>query len=124
MKITVTVQGLDGLQLKLDRYHGPLLNRALGKATIAAARGLVKPMRDAAPKRTGKLAKSIKATRARRGDKPGAIVGPRIWYRHFPIKGTKRGVRANPFVTRAAGANAGTTERKFRDVLHDELTRR
>ena len=124
MKITVIVKGLVELQRKLDRYHSARLNRALGKASIAAARTLVRPMRAAAPKRTGKLAKSIKATRAKRQDKPGAIVGPRIWYRHFPIKGTKRGVPSNPFVTRTAEANAGNTARKFRDVLHDELAKR
>lgn len=123
LTITVTTQGLDKLQLKLDRYHGPQLDRALGKATIAAARTLVGPMRAAAPVRTGALRKSIKATRATRRDKPGAIVGPRIWYRHFPILGTRRGVKPNPFPTRTAAIHSGTTNRKFRDVLHDELKR-
>lgn len=123
LTITVTTQGLDKLQLKLDRYHGPQLDKALGKATLAAGKTLVAPMKAAAPKRTGAMRKSIKATRATKRDKPGAIVGPRIWYRHFVIGGTNRGVKANPFVARTAAIHSGTTERKFRDVLHDELKR-
>jgi len=123
LTITVTTQGLDKLQLKLDRYHGPKLDRALGKATIGAARTLVGPMKAAAPSRSGALRKSIKATRATRGDKPGAVVGPRIWYRHFVIGGTRRGVRPNPFVSRTAQAHAGTTTRTFITILHDELQR-
>jgi hypothetical protein len=123
LTITVRTEGLDGLQVKLDRYQGVPLNRALAKASLAAARTLVGPMRAAAPNRTGAMRRSVKATRATRRDKPGAIVGPRIWYRHFVIGGTSRGVRANPFVTRTAESNAESTARKFRDVLHDELTR-
>ncbi len=122
-KITIRTTGLNELQLKLDRYHGPQLDRALGKATLNAARSLVGPMRAAAPVRSGALRKSVKATRASKGDKPGAIVGPRIWYRHFVIGGTKRGVSANPFVTRVADANAGNTARIFQSTLHDELKR-
>jgi hypothetical protein len=122
-QITITITGLDQVQAKLDRHHGPQLDRALGKATIAAARTLVGPMRAAAPVRSGALRRSIKATRATRRDKPGAIVGPRVWYRHFPILGTNRGVKANPFVTRTAAIYSGTTSRTFRSVLHDELKR-
>ncbi len=122
-QITIRTEGLNGLQLKLDRYHGPQLDRSLGRATLVAARTLVGPMRAAAPVRSGKLRKSVKATRASRGDKPGAIVGPRIWYRHFVIGGTKRGVKANPFVTRVADANSGNTARIFQATLHDELKR-
>ncbi len=122
-QITIRTEGLNELQLKLDRYHGPKLDRALGKATITAARTLVGPMKAAAPVRSGVLRRSIKATRASRRDKPGAIVGPRIWYRHFVIGGTRRGVRPNPFVSRTAEANAGTTARTFTAILHDELQR-
>ncbi len=122
-QITIRTTGLNELQLKLDRYHGPQLDRALGRATLVAARTLVGPMRAAAPVRSGKLRQSVKATRATRGDKPGAIVGPRIWYRHFVIGGTKRGIKANPFVTRVADANAGNTARIFQATLHDELKR-
>jgi len=123
MQLTVTVTGLDKAQIKLDRYHGPQLDRALGKATITAARTLVGPMKAAAPVRSGALRKSIKATRAQRRDKPGAIVGPRMWYRHFVIGGTRRGVKPNPFVSRTAAANSGTTTRTFETVLHQELQR-
>ncbi len=135
-KITIRTEGLNELQLKLDRYHGPKLDRALGKATIAAARTLVGPMKAAAPVAKndhggkyphprGTLRKSIKATRARRRDKPGAIVGPRVWYRHFSIVGTYGGSRVspNPWVTRTADAHAGQTAAKFQSVLHDELKR-
>ena len=124
MQLTVTVIGLDKAQIKLDRYHGPQLERALGKATITAARTLVGPMKAAAPRgRTGLLRKSIKATRAQRRDKPGAIVGPRMWYRHFVIGGTRRGVKPNPFVSRTAATYSGTTTRTFETVLHQELQR-
>ncbi len=124
MQLTVTITGLDKAQIKLDRYHGPQLDRALGKATFAAARILVGPMKAAAPLgRTGALRKSVKATRAQRRDKPGAIVGPRMWYRHFVIGGTRRGVKPNPFVSRTADANSAATTRTFETVLHQELQR-
>jgi len=136
MQLTVTVTGLDKAQIKLDRYHGPQLDRALGKATITAARTLVGPMRAAAPVAKkdhggkyphprGTLRKSVRATRARRADKPGAIVGPRVWYRHFSIVGTYGGSRvtSNPWVSRTAAANSGTTTRTFETVLHQELQR-
>jgi hypothetical protein len=123
VNIKVTVEGLLKAQQRLERRMGAQLNKALGKATIAAGRTLVKPMRTAAPRRSGALAKSVKATRARREDKPGAIVGPRIWYRHFVVSGTRRGVKPNPFVTRSAHANLGTAKRKFYEVLGDELNK-
>ena len=123
LQITVRTEGLDKLQLKLDRYHGPQLDKALQKASLTAARSLVTPMRAASPARTGAMRKSIKARRSPRQHRPGAVVGPTVWYRHFPIVGTSRGVRANPFVTRTAAAMSGMTNRTFRDTLHDELKR-
>ena len=125
MQLTVTVTGLDKAQIKLDRYHGPQLDRALGKATITTARTLVGPMKAAAPVRSGALRKSVKATRAQRRDKPGAIVGPRVWYRHFSIVGTYGGSRvtSNPWVSRTAAANSAATTRTFETVLHQELQR-
>jgi len=123
MDIKIAVKGLVKAQQRLDRRKDAELNRAAGKATVIAARGLVAPMRAQAPVRTGATRKSVKVTRARRGDKPGAIVGPRTWYRHFPIGGTKRGVTPNPWVARAAIANLANTKRAFFAALRAELNR-
>jgi hypothetical protein len=62
-------------------------------ATVNAARALAKPVRAAAPKDLGGLAKSVRGRRSRI-TRPGAIVGPvaskkYAWYAWFAVKGTK-----------------------------------
>jgi hypothetical protein len=67
--------------------------RKLEFATVNAARALAKPVRAAAPKDLGGLAKSVRGRRSRI-TRPGAIVGPvaskkYAWYAWFAVKGTK-----------------------------------
>lgn len=77
-------------------------NRLLAFASVNAVRTMVKPMRDAAPKATGRLARSITA-KSGRYSRPSATVGPRPgrsradakggWYRYFVTSGhATRGV--------------------------------
>lgn len=80
----------------LEGSNPRALNRLLQMASVNAVRTMVKPMRDAAPKRTGRLARSITA-KGGRYSKPSATVGPRPgksradtkggWYRYFVTSG-------------------------------------
>ena len=77
--------------------------RLLVIASMNAGRVMQKPMQSAAPKRTGRLGRSI-STKAGRYQQPSATVGPRPgssrgdssggWYRYFVTSGHKvRGVK-------------------------------
>ena len=79
--------------------------RLLVIAAMNAGRTMQKPMQAAAPKRTGRLGRSI-STKAGRYQQPSATVGPRpggtrgdsggAWYRYFVTSGHKvRGVRTS-----------------------------
>lgn len=71
-------------------------NSLLGRATLNAARTMVKPVRAAAPKRTGRLRAAV-AARPARFNRPAAVVGIRAgksrqdprgaWYRWFVVSG-------------------------------------
>lgn len=102
--ITVTVSGQPAVLADISRRSGPQLAATLRKATRAGATASKPYLVAAAPVRTGATRRSItvRATRER----IGASVGPRIWYRHFPIVGTSRGVKPNPWVER--GGRAGS----------------
>lgn len=52
------------------------INKALQAASNAAAKSMIKPVRAAAPRRTGRLARAVKSNKVQRGA-PGAYVGIR-----------------------------------------------
>jgi hypothetical protein len=52
------------------------IDKALQAASNAAAKSMIKPVRAAAPRRTGRLARSVRSNKVQR-DKPGAYVGIR-----------------------------------------------
>lgn len=85
------IRGVDEVQRLLSKVEGPALKKTLQKATNASAKFLKPKVQAAAPRRSGKLRKSISAGQARR-DRPSAIVKARpkvAFYRHMVTGGTK-----------------------------------
>jgi len=140
MSLKVDVQGVAELRTALEQLTGKPLDRALRKATLTAARALRAPLQAAAPRDTGKLRKSIRARKARRGI--GALVGPTVWYRHFVSLGTRRhrisakdgalkvgsgfaqsvehpGSKPNPYLSRVADAHEREVLNMFGDAVDD-----
>lgn len=125
--MSVTITGLAELQRELDKMQPGPLKRTLQKGTNAGGKFLKPKVQAAAPRRTGRLRKSISSTQAKR-DRPATIVKARpkiAYYRHMVIGGTKPhrirfpdqkaagvpkshgniehpGSKANPFITRTA----------------------
>lgn len=120
-RITITVSGQDKVLADLSRRSGPQLNATLRKATRAAATAAKPFIAAAAPVRTGKTRQSV-SVRASRGS-VGASVGPRIWYRHFPIVGTSRGIRPNPWVARGAVAGGAAARAAMQAVVKVDIQR-
>lgn len=100
----------------LDRYHDAPLRIRMDKATLAAAKVLEGPMRQAAPVgpasdgHRGLLRRTVRARQFRRGGGPephGAAVGPTAGHRHLVVRShrivtrggrdTGRRSRPNPF---------------------------
>lgn len=99
------IAGLDGIAAGLKDPHDPL--RSTGELLERDARGR-------APKRTGALARSIRATT----ETGSASVGTPISYGlpvHFGVP--SRGMRAQPFLAQAVDAQAAAIEAVWsRDV--------
>lgn len=101
VRIFVTPQSLkatDDLRLGFLEAGNPRKFSAMMQlATLNAARTMVKPVKAAAPVRTGRLKKAVAARKAKR-DRPAAVVGVRAgksrsdangaWYRWFVVSGT------------------------------------
>jgi len=127
-----TDKNFDDLRIGFYQASNPSgFKRMQSFAALNAARTMLKPMQQAAPKgrtteRPGKLAKNVKA-RGVRFNKPGAVVGIKggrtgVFYGWFVVEGrggvrrTKSGsvavrpVRARPFVSDTV-KKAGTIER-------------
>ena len=111
-------------QLGFEQGSNPRAwSRLLALSLLNAGRTMVKPMKQEAPVRTGRLRNSINAKRGMY-QRPSVTVGPRpgqsrgdlkgAWYRWFVTSGTKpsretksgikavRGVAARPFVVKTA----------------------
>jgi hypothetical protein len=93
-----SLQGIDELRLGFIQASNPRkFSAMLSLATLNAARTLVKPVKAAAPVRTGRLRNAVAARKARQ-DRPAAVVGVRAgasrsdtkgaWYRYFVVSGT------------------------------------
>lgn len=118
-KVTISIFGTEKIQADLMRRSGPQLASTLRKATRAgatAARPFIAAM---APVRTGATRSSVNVRSLRSGI--GASVGPRIWYRHFPIVGTNRGIRANPWVARGAAAADAAAKRVMETLVKADI---
>lgn len=112
--LSVRLDGLNRALAALDRQSGTALKRRVRMGMQAGGKLLVKPIRAEAPRRTGTLARSVSVRTGRDGS---VSVGPRSWYRHFVIRGTRRGVTANPFVDRAVDSNLDPAKRRVADVI-------
>jgi hypothetical protein len=91
MSWSIETRGVREVQQALQKASGPTLRKTLQKGTNAAGKFLEPKMRTEAPRRTGRLRRSIKASVAKR-QKPAAIVKARpkiAHYRGFVIQGTK-----------------------------------
>lgn len=89
--MSVTIKGLTELQRELDKMAPGPLNKTLQKGTDAVGKFLKPRVQAAAPKRTGRLRKSISARKAKRS-KPATIITARpkvAFYRHMVIGGTR-----------------------------------
>lgn len=146
--MSITIRGLEELQDELRKMEPAPLKKTLQKGTAAGAK-LLKPHAKAeAPKRTGRLRKSIVAQAAKR-DKPASIVKVRTghsgaWYRHFVMQGTKAhrirfadqraagvpkaqgnirhpGAKANPFMERTQVRYEDAAAREAIETIEKEL---
>jgi HK97 gp10 family phage protein len=91
MSADIDVRGVEEALRLLSKMEGAPLKKTLQKATSASAKYLKPKVQAAAPRRTGKLRKSISATQAKR-ERPASIVKARpkvAFYRHMVIQGTK-----------------------------------
>lgn len=92
---------------ELAKRQSPQLTTTLSKVTRSAALAALPFIKAEAPAPTPGVARS-RGTGATRNSvtigqlrrDAGYSVGPRIWRRHFNIKGTKTGMKPNPWVLR------------------------
>lgn len=72
-----SIKEVSGIALALAAgFDEKKINKALQAASNAAAKSMVKPVRNAAPRRTGRLARAVRSNKVQRGA-PGAYVGIR-----------------------------------------------
>ncbi|MCA1570402.1 MAG: HK97 gp10 family phage protein [Chloroflexi bacterium] len=101
--VTVTVEGMAKARARLDKLQDRQLMTAVRRGFSLGGTRLARGIRAEAPKRTGHLARSVRS-RGKRGE---WRIGPTAWYRHFVIRGTRRGVRPNAFVDRGVSRHLG-----------------
>lgn len=141
--MSVTITGLEELRAELAKLEPGPLKKTLQKGTTAGAKLLKPHVVAAAPRRTGKLRKSVFAGQAKR-ERPASIVKVRAWYRHFVILGTKPhrirfpdqkaagvsksrgnirhpGAKANPFIDRVDSQYEGAAAKAAIDTIRKEL---
>jgi hypothetical protein len=123
--VFITSTGGTRVQASLSRRSGPELRRSLQKV-IRLAASTAKPIVAAeAPVRAvgggaTKRSVSVRGTR-RAGEVVGYSIGPRIWYRHFNIGGTDRGIEANPWVERGIEKADGVVKRVLEAGLRADV---
>jgi hypothetical protein len=110
-----TIEELSGLSLAIAAgFDERRIDKALQAASIYAAKAMVKPVRNAAPVKTGRLRRAIWANPVMK-NKPGAYVGIRPGRSRADTKGAyyrwivTSGVRGVPYVirpNRKSGAQA------------------
>lgn len=146
MSAIVDIQGDEELRRELRKAMDPALKKTLQKATNASTKFLKPKVQAAAPRRTGRLRRSISAGQAQR-DRPASIVKARpkvAFYRHMVMDGTKPhrirfpdqkaagvpksegniehpGAKANPFIERTADRYDDEAFEVARKVLDEEL---
>ena len=142
----IDIRGVKEAQRVLSKVEGAALKKTLQRGTNAGAKLLKPKVQAEAPRRTGKLRKSISAGQAKR-ERPSAIVKARpkvAYYRHMVMGGTKAhrirfpdqkaaglpktagniahpGARANPFIERVGRRYERETVEVVRRVIAEEL---
>lgn len=102
ISVTVNPKDIARITKRLSKWQGKPLAQRMDKAVQGGLGLYVTPLRIRAARHntTGKTVASIKVRKLRK--RPGEVaaykVGPNTWYSHFPIVGTSRGVRADPYV--------------------------
>lgn len=115
---------------RVERYQGKPLVTRYQKGSLAAAQYLARPIRAGAPRRSGRLQKSVKARQLRirtgwntRYGAITALAGPTAPHRHLVIRGhrivgpkpnkvdTGRRSHPNPFVDEAVKAHTAEAMR-------------
>ena len=72
-----SIEDMSGLALGFAAgFNEKKIDKALQAASNAAAKSMIKPVRAAAPRRTGRLARAVRSNKVQRG-LPGAYVGIR-----------------------------------------------
>lgn len=141
MQLQLDPKAVARAQARLEKFRDKPLHVRMDKATKAAGELLVKPMQAAAPKRTGKLRKSIASRTATNRDKAVigrgfqratggdrvALIGPRAAHRHLIIRGhrivtrggrdTGRRTQPNPFVDAVAHRHHANAIKTMRDHI-------
>lgn len=116
--LQLRLTGVTDVKRMLDKAQGRELKRRMRQGTRAGASLLVNPIRSEIKAEglvdTGYLFKSVKVANVRSG---GVSVGPRAWYRHFLIRGTRRGIQPHPVVDRAVESNRNSVIRRVADVI-------
>jgi hypothetical protein len=140
-----TIKQISGLSLALAAgFDEKRIDKALAAAALYAAKGQVKPVKNAAPSKTGRLRRAIWANPVMKS-KPGAYVGIRAgksradtkgaYYRYVVTSGvrgprrTKNGpkeikqIPGRPFVEQTVSRNFDTILRMFGDALTSIIER-
>jgi hypothetical protein len=146
VSVDIDVRGADELRRELEKVMGPELKKTLQRATNASGKFLKPFVQAAAPRRTGRLRRSISSRQARR-NRPATVITarPRIaYYRHMVIDGTRAhrirfpdqkavgvaksqgnirhpGATANPFIGRAASQHEQAAFDVARRIIDEEL---
>jgi len=123
--IAVDVRGIPEVKAALGKLEGPAAKKMLQLATKEGGKVLKKTVQAEAPRRTGKLRKSVSARTVRR-DRPGTVIAPRpkvAFYRHFVIGGTGRPgpTKPNPFVSRGFDRGQAAAMAALEKVVDDYL---
>lgn len=103
VEVTVNPRDIARITKRLDKWQGAELHKRMQKAIEGGLKLLVNPIKAQTPVFTGHLRSGVKAKalRKRPGEAAAYKVGPTSPHRHLVIRGTSRGVEANPFVDRA-----------------------
>ena len=123
--IAVDVRGIPEVKEALGKLEGPAAKRMLQLATKEGGKVLKKTVQAEAPRRTGKLRRSVSARTVRR-DRPGTVIAPRpkvAFYRHFVIQGTGQPgpTKPNPFVSRGFDRGQAAAMAALEKVVEDYL---
>jgi HK97 gp10 family phage protein len=125
MSVAVDVRGIPEVQAALGKMHGPAMTKTLQAATKEGGKVLKKTVKAEAPRRTGKLRRSVSARTVRR-NRPGTVIAPRpkvAFYRHFVIGGTGQPgpTKPNPFVSRGFDRGQAAAMAALEKVVDDYL---